>query len=364
LKREIQVDPDRVPDFGPAKLGSEGATVVGARPFLIAYNIYLASDDVSTAKKVARAVRHSSGGLRYVKALGMLVDNKAQVSMNLTDFQGTSLYQVFEMVRREAARYGVGIQSSELVGLIPQEALTDSARWYLQFEGLKPDQILENRLAAVMSEKAADSIDSGFLETLASAEPTPGGGSAAAFSAAMGAALVGMVARLTIGRKKYLEVQSEMQTVLSQAEELRAQLTADVERDAAAYNLVMDAFRMTKNTPEQRTIREKQIQAATLEAARVPLEVARRALSVIHLAEKTVSVGNLNAISDGASGAALAMAALVSAGYNIRINTKDLQDRELARSLVFEFTELENQAQQIEKQIQRILEERGGFTSE
>jgi len=364
LKEEILVDPERAPDFGPAKLGPAGATVIGARPFLIAYNIYLTCNDVSIAKKVARAVRHSAGGLRYVKALGMLVDGRAQVSMNLTDFQGTPLAQVVEMVRRQAARYGVGIQSSELVGLIPQAAVNDAACWYLQLDGFKPDQILENRLASALKEMPAGTNGAGFLEALASADPTPGGGSAAAYSAAAGAALVAMVAKLTIGRKKYIEVQSEMQAVLKQAEELRTQLNSDVDRDAAAYTLVLDAFGMVKDTPEERTLREKQIQAATLQAAQVPLEVARRALAVMNLAEKAVSMGNVNAISDGASGAALARAALTSAGYNIRINARDLHDRETARSLILNFIDLENQALQIEAQIQRTLEERGGFSFE
>jgi glutamate formiminotransferase/formiminotetrahydrofolate cyclodeaminase len=363
LKKEILVDPDRAPDFGPSELGPAGATVIGARAFLIAYNIYLTVDDVLVAKKVARAVRHSSGGLRYVKALGMLVDGKAQVSMNLTDFHGTSLANVVELVRREAARYGAGIQSSELVGLIPQDALTDAARWYLQLDGFTPEQILENCLTSEMSAMTPEIKGDGFLDALASAEPTPGGGSAAAYSAAAGAALVAMVARLTINRKKYMEVQSEMRTILNQAEELRTQLTADVERDANSYKKVMDAFRMVKDTPEQRTLRDNQIQAATLEAAQVPLEVARGALAVMNLAKKAVSKGNVNAISDGASGAALAKAAFTSAGYNIRINAKDLNDREIARSLVHEFFDLENQIIKIEKQIQILLKERGGFPS-
>ncbi len=242
--------------------------------------------------------------------------------------------------------------------------MNDAACWYLQLDGFKPDQILENRLASALKEMPAGTNGAGFLEALASADPTPGGGSAAAYSAAAGAALVAMVAKLTIGRKKYIEVQSEMQAVLKQAEELRTQLNSDVDRDAAAYTLVLDAFGMVKDTPEERTLREKQIQAATLQAAQVPLEVARRALAVMNLAEKAVSMGNVNAISDGASGAALARAALTSAGYNIRINARDLHDRETARSLILNFIDLENQALQIEAQIQRTLEERGGFSFE
>ena len=156
LKESIATDPDRAPDFGPARLGPAGATVIGARPFLIAYNVYLTTDDVSIAKKVARAVRHSSGGLRYVKALGMSVGGRAQVSMNLTDFRRTPVARVVEMIRREAARYGVGVHSSELVGLIPEDALIEAAIWYLQLHDLELNQILERRLQEVVRAKAQE----------------------------------------------------------------------------------------------------------------------------------------------------------------------------------------------------------------
>ena len=147
LKVEIETDPHRAPDFGPARVGKAGATTIGARPPLVAFNVYLNTDDVAIAKAIARAVRHSSGGLRYVKALGLLVEGRAQVSMNLTDHRQTPIHRVVEMIRREAARYGVTIASSEVVGLIPNEALLDAARFYLQLDGFSSDQILENRLA-------------------------------------------------------------------------------------------------------------------------------------------------------------------------------------------------------------------------
>ena len=134
------------PDFGPHRVGKAGITAIGARPPLIAFNVYLTTSDVDVAERVARAIRHSSGGLAFVKARGFLVDGKAQVSMNLTDFRRTPLHRVVEMIRREAARFGVGIQSSELVGLIPQQALVDAAEWYLQLDNLDDQIILENRL--------------------------------------------------------------------------------------------------------------------------------------------------------------------------------------------------------------------------
>ena len=146
LKEEILTNTDRAPDFGPARLGPAGATVIGARPFLIAYNVFLTTEDVDIARRIARAVRHSNGGLRYVKALGLLVEGKAQVSMNLTDYRRTPVHRVVEMIRREAARYGVSIERSELIGLIPQQALLDAAQWYLQLDGFASDQVLEIKL--------------------------------------------------------------------------------------------------------------------------------------------------------------------------------------------------------------------------
>ncbi len=146
LKAEIETDADRVPDFGPARLGPAGATVIGARAPLIAFNVYLNTSNVEIAKAIAKAVRHSNGGLRYVKALGLLVNGKAQVSMNLTDFTKTPVHRVVELVRLEAARYGVSVESSELVGMIPQQALVDAAAWYLQLHNLESTMVLENRL--------------------------------------------------------------------------------------------------------------------------------------------------------------------------------------------------------------------------
>ncbi len=153
LKEAIKTDPDRAPDFGPRELGPAGATVIGAREFLIAFNVYLNTDDVKIAKRIARAVRHSSGGLRYVKALGMLVGGQAQVSMNLTNFKKTPIFRVVELIRREAARYGCMITHTELVGLTPMKAMLDTAQWYLQLDGFDEAQVLERRLEQVLNQE-------------------------------------------------------------------------------------------------------------------------------------------------------------------------------------------------------------------
>ncbi|MGB4802942.1 MAG: glutamate formimidoyltransferase [Anaerolineae bacterium] len=146
LKAEIGVNPARTPDYGPAVVGPAGATIIGARGFLVAFNAYLNTPNVEIAKKVAKALRHSSGGLRFVKAMGMLVEGRAQVSMNLTDFTGTPIHRAVEMIRSEAARYGCMIERTELIGMIPQQALLDAAQWYLQIDNFTPEMVLENRL--------------------------------------------------------------------------------------------------------------------------------------------------------------------------------------------------------------------------
>src|SRR4030065_553209 len=150
LKREMGISPARSPYFGPNQVGPAGATVIGARQPLIAYNVYLTTDDVSIAEKIAKTIRFSSGGLRFVKALGLLVEGRAQISMNLTNYKKTSLPLVIETIRREASRYGVMIQHAELVGLNPQAALVDAAVWYLQLDQFTPDQILEQKLYSML----------------------------------------------------------------------------------------------------------------------------------------------------------------------------------------------------------------------
>lgn len=361
LKEEIGIDPKRAPDFGPDNLTPAGATVIGARPFLIAFNVYLSTDDVQIAKNIAKSVRHSSGGLRYVKALGLLVEGRAQVSMNLTDYRKTPLARVVELIRNEAGRYGVTVEHSELVGLIPQEALIDAAVWYLQLDQFETDQVLEQRLYAqtVSKEVSEEERMESFLDQLSNGTATPGGGSAAAHTAAVAAALVSMVARLTIGKKKYADVEAQMKSVLERAETLRAELSQAVGEDAAAFEGLMAAYKLPKDKPEEVEQRSKEIQDATLKAAQVPLAVAERAVEVFELALQVVSVGNLNAITDGATGSALAQAALTAAGLNVRINTADLKDNETSAEMLRKIESLEAHAVELKDKVNRTLKERG-----
>lgn len=361
IKAEIGSNPDRLPDFGPPELGPAGATVIGARQPLIAFNAYLTTDDVNIAQKIAKAVRNSSGGLRYVKAIGLLVEGRAQVSMNLTNFRHTPMARTLEMIRSEAARYGAAVHHTELVGLLPQEAIRDAAVWYLQLDDFKSEQILENRMAELAFPAASEKKSNPyiFLDELAAGTPAPGGGSAAAFSAAASTALIAMVARLTVGKKKYIMVEPLMFQIIDEAELLRKEFTALVEKDAAAFNEILTAFKLPKDTPEQQTFQSEALEKATLHAIEIPLEVAKKSVTAIGLATKLAEIGNLNAISDAASGAAMAKAALSAAALNVRINIKGLREQNTGSKYLVEVRELEKEAEKLSVSLRQILEERG-----
>lgn len=364
LKSEIQTNPSRLPDFGPSQLGTAGATVIGARNALIAFNVYLTTNDVSIAQKISKAVRNSSGGLRFVKAMGVLVDGRAQVSMNLTNYHKTPVARVLEMIKSEAARYGVAIHHSELVGLIPQDALTNAAIWHLQLDNFKSDQILEKRL--YQQNKNPDKItksdfELGFLDKLADATPVPGGGSAAAFSAAAAASLVSMVSKLTIGKKKYEDVELRLKTILERSDQLRAILTNAVQEDANAFSDFMAALQMPKDSTENTAARSQAIENASYNAAAVPLMVAKHALEVFSLANEITAIGNKNAITDAASAGILAKTAVAGAGLNIRINLCGLENQVKAQSMITELIMIEQQCQQLETNLRETLKERGNL---
>src|SRR5579863_6597221 len=211
LQQEMKHNHDRQPDVGEPKLHpTAGVTVVGARKFLIAYNVNLNTSDVGVANKIAKAIRFSSGGLRYVKSMGVELKarNLAQVSINLTDFEHTPMHRVYELVKREAERYGAVPVGSEIVGLIPKKAIEMAADFFLQLENFSPEQVFENKLATALSGAPLDAGKDGklaslarpFLEAVATPAATPGGGSASAFAGALAASLGQMVTGLS--RKK------------------------------------------------------------------------------------------------------------------------------------------------------------------
>ncbi|MEP7288750.1 MAG: glutamate formimidoyltransferase [Chloroflexota bacterium] len=378
LKEAIRTDPLRMPDFGPAEMGKAGATVIGARAPLIAYNVYLTTSDVAIASKIARAIRHSNGGFRYVKALGLLVEGRAQVSMNLTDFTKTPLYRVVETVRREAQRYGVQIAFTELIGLAPEDALIDSARWYLQLDAFHPEQLLERRLqsasqpgpalseppvpegSTTVSMSVQDtphkSVDA-LLNDVAAGTATPGGGAVAALGGALAAALAAMVAQLTVGKKKYSGVEAEMITAANATETLRRQLLNAADEDSASFVEVMAANKLDKDDPA----RAGAVQVALRRAAEVPLKVITLSLDAMKSIHTVAEVGNINAVTDAAVAAHMALAAIEGAALNVRVNALGLEDATLVADMRSTVTRLVNQARELNAEVIAIAERRSGL---
>jgi glutamate formiminotransferase / formiminotetrahydrofolate cyclodeaminase len=352
LKEAIRTDPLRKPDFGPSELGSAGATVIGARAPLVAYNVYLNTDNVEAANRIAKALRHSSGGLRFVKALGLLVNGRAQISMNLTDFTKTPLHRVQEIVRVEAARYGYQIATSELVGLIPEQALIDTARWYLQLDLFDEGQILERKMQTMDTRQ--QTLPTAFLDSVASSEPTPGGGSVAALAGALASALAGMVARGTMAKKKYAEVEGEMRESATQSDQLRQSLTAAISEDSESFERVMAAFRLPKEEPS----RPERIQTATKEASDVPLETARLSLEAMKCLSPVAAKGNINAVTDAAAGVQMALAAIEIAVLNVLINLKGLDDKTVGDAMRAEALRLRDEARSFSAEIMTVVETR------
>jgi glutamate formiminotransferase len=332
IRAEIATNPARKPDFGEARVHpTAGATVVGARKFLVAYNVFLNTPDVDIAKKIAKTVRFSSGGLRFVKGAGFLVRGLAQVSMNLTDFEQTPVHRVFEAVKREAARYGVMPVGSEIVGLIPKKALEAAAEWFLQIENFDSSLILENRLAAVMSGKmAVGGLRAGvepFIEQLAAPTATPGGGSAAAASGAMAAGLANMVAAMSRGKKAYVQHEAALSAAIARLGQLREELKAAIDADAESYNLVMKAYKPAKESGvTNKEPGDAAINAALKQATSVPLGVAEHVAEVARIAEMLAPITNPNMKSDLTTAVALAQAALTGALANVEINLESLKD--------------------------------------
>jgi glutamate formiminotransferase / formiminotetrahydrofolate cyclodeaminase len=347
LKADVAVG-KRLPDFGPQEIGKAGAVAVGARKPLVAFNVYLAGTDERTAKDIARRVREATGGLKNVRAIGFFVPERGclTVSMNLVDTDATPIYRAFEMVKMEASRYGLPVISTEIVGLVPQAAIAETASFSLQLEGFDPaGQILETvvqRAAESEGEPTgtAGRSVSGLLDVMASDAPTPGGGTAAATAAAMAAALVGMVARLTIGRKGFDAVEARMSAIAAEADAARPELLVLADRDAQAFDGVMAAYRMPKETDHEKSVRSKAIQAAMTAAAEAPAAVARLAMAVLGLAREVTDTGNANAASDGATAGHLAHAAVEGALANVEINLASLKDAEVVAGLQAEVDDL------------------------
>ncbi len=336
IRDSIATDPTRAPDLGERRVHpTAGIVAIGARPVLIAYNAYLTSADVEIAKRIAKAVRARDGGLPEVKALGFDIKERgrAQVSMNLTDYRKTPVHRALEAVRREAARYGVGVEESEIVGLIPEDALLDAAEYYLQLHRFDRGQILERNVgpgdagSSIGTAGLSDLSLRTFTDRLAARTPTPGGGSAAAAAAAMGAALGEMVLAYSNPTDRPDAELAEAARALGQARSKFLQL---VEDDSRAFEEVRAARKQRKerpDDPEAQTAWER----ALRRSAEVPLATAKEARSV---AERLVAVRpkvKATIASDLTTALALLSAGIDGALANVVINLEDLAKANLPR---------------------------------
>lgn len=337
LRDAIGKVPSRQPDEGEAKVHpTAGAIAVGVRPILVAYNIYLNTPDVAVAKKIAKAIRGRDGGLAEVRALGFEIKERhqAQVSMNMTDVRRTPLHRAFEMVRVEAARYGVAITDSEVVGVVPEDALVEAAEHALQLNSFDRHLILERRMRERLSgggggaaggDKSspfASGSLSAFIAQLAARTATPGGGSAAAVAGAMGCGLVEMVLRYTTPPD---QLPITTQEKLGQLAGLREQLTRGIDADSASYEAVRAARSAKKQNPTGAAELQK-FHDALRGATVIPLETAEQVAAVQAILQETRSLVKSTFASDASTAEALLGAAKVGALANAAINLASLKE--------------------------------------
>src|SRR5215467_13521789 len=337
LREELKKNHERQPDIGEPKIHpTAGVTVVGARKFLVAYNVNLNTPDVSIANKIARAIRFSNGGLRYVKSMGVELKarNLAQVSINLTDYEQTPMHRVYEMVKREAERYGAIPVGSEIVGLVPKKAVEMAAEYFLQLENFSPNQIFENKLNAALSGTPLAEANEGKLARLARpfvdavAEPaaTPGGGSVSAFAAALAAALGQMVAGLSRKKKSQAAHVDKLSEHLDALRREADALLEAIDADAASYDAVLEAFRLPQGDPGENAQRAEAIEETTRGAAEVPLNVAERAVALFERLGQLEAIAAASMKSDLKVARLMAEAGARGAIANVEINLGGIKD--------------------------------------
>lgn len=403
-------DPAWAPDCGaPVFNARSGATVIGAREFLIAYNINLNTRDRKLANEIALNIRESGraqrgadgeivrdaagnavklpGKFEHVKAVGWYIEDYgiAQISINFTNYKITPIQAVFDEVVLQAQRLGLRVTGSELVGLIPKEALLSAGRHYLEKQGKSPGapddelvrtavrslglgdvvpfdpkkKIIENQFDEPETLLVKKSLRA-FADELSMDSPAPGGGSVAALCGALSASLSAMVANLTVGKKGYEKAAADMTSTALRAQALKAEYLGLVDRDTDAFNRVMDAVRLPKTTEEQKKEKEAAVEAATKEATRVPLEVLTKAVELLKLAKKAAAKGNRNSVSDAGVAALAARSAAEGAYFNVRINLPGIRDDEFRMETKKKAAAFRRSACRIAGEIVRFVEKEIG----
>jgi len=395
-------DPSFKPDYGkPEFVPKSGASATGCRDILLAYNINLNTKDKNIASEISGKIRTSGvpkkdkngnkiigadgkpeyipGRFKGVQAGGMMYnENIAQVSMNLLNYKEVNLHDVFEAVQKEAEKLGAKTAGSEIVGVVPAESLILAGKFYAKKESLKisdeeelvnlaieklglselyPFKSEEKIIEYMIQEKrplASMKINS-FLSELASSSPAPGGGSVAALSGGLGAALTSMVCNLTIGKEKYENIQDEIKKTLKQSEKLRKKLTDLIDEDTNAFNEVMKAFKMPKETEEQKKKRSDAIQNGYKTAAKVPLDTARTCAQILDIAKVAAEIGNVSSITDAAVSAIMARSGVESAILNVKINLSSIKDEDFVKKTSKELENIQKTSSDKTQDILKIV---------
>lgn len=404
--------PEWKPDFGPSEMDAKrGATVIGARNFLIAYNVNLNTTSVRRANSVAFDVREAGrvmreggkptgkiiynedgtqkiqpGMCKAVKAIGWYIEEYgiAQVSMNLTDTNVTPLHKAFEACCISAEKRGLRVTGSELVGLIPLKALTDAGKYFLKKQGLstgvsekelikiavktlgldelkpfKPEErIIEYLIADPKESELISKTVKDFTDITASESPAPGGGSVSALCGALGAALGAMVANLSANKKGWEEQTEWFSNYAEQLQTAKDKLLQFMDKDTIAFNQVMAAFALPKNTEEEKTKRKKAIEDATYNALLVPYETMKISIECLDILQLMAEKGNPNSVSDAGVGAMCIRTAVIGAAMNVKINAKDIPHLYNVQDILKHTEELEQLAEQKEKNIRQIVQQK------
>jgi len=392
------------PDFGPAEFNEHvaktGATVIGARDFLIAYNVNLNTKDKKLANKIAKIIRERGykkkmedgtrvqvpGRLKYVKAIGWYIDEyqRAQISINLTNFHKTPLWKVFEVAEEEAQKIGLRVTGSEIVGLVPLEAMLDVGKHFLEKQGkstgiperdivhyailslglndvapFDPDEkIIEYKIEKMENkEKLVNMTLKNFADELSRDSPAPGGGSVAALNGALGSALASMVASLTYGKKKYKDVWEDMVRIGERAQKLKDAFLNLIDEDTEAFDALMAAMKLPKKTEEEKKIRAEEMEKATKRAIEVPMKTLKNTIEIFELADELAEKGNVNALSDAGVAALTAYSAAYGAYLNVLINLSGLSDEDYVKNVRAEADELLKEAEERKEAVmKKVLE--------
>jgi glutamate formiminotransferase/formiminotetrahydrofolate cyclodeaminase len=393
------------PDFGPCEFDlKRGATVIGARDFLIAYNVNLNTTSTRRANSVAFDIREAGrvkmengkkvldaagnpisipGSLKAVKAIGWFIEEYgiAQISMNLTNINITPLHIAFDETCKKAAERGLRVTGSELVGLIPLKSMLDAGKYFLlkqqrstgvsekelidiaiksmglsELSPFNPNEkIIEYMLEEVSSNKLINNTLRSFADITASESPAPGGGSVSAYLGVLGVSLATMVANLSSHKKGWDERWKEFGDQAELGQQLKDKLLKLVDADTDSFNAIMIAFSLPKSTTEEKTIRSNAIQDATRKAIEIPLEVMKLSLESLSLIKSMANTGNPNSVSDAGVGALCARSAVMGAFLNVKINCASYEDANFVNQIIGEGHQIEDAAIKVEQEILQIV---------